>query len=226
MRRGLGILGLLGLLASCTSEGETDLVKIGRLAYNELAGVEKGEEPPEKQPTRAELDRIPFATIAVSFEEGPRSYVVPVANHGGYLTFYDERRRALILYGGAIAGTQGQPYDLLGVRHSLDDPVAYPRPLAEWPGEIDREYQFLKKDQKRFSITLRCTYRRVVREMIEIVERRYEVVRIEETCTNARRQVTNTYWVAPETGRIWRSVQWAGPQLPNFVIEIIRPFRG
>ncbi len=71
-----------------------------------------------------------------------------------------------------------------------------------------------------------CVFERVARENIGIVEIDFEVVRIREVCTNARRQFTNTCWVEPETGFIWKSQQWPGANLEQATIEIIRPYAG
>ncbi|MEM1385208.1 MAG: YjbF family lipoprotein [Pseudomonadota bacterium] len=210
------------LLAGCSSEGGGTFERIGTLAADRLFG-EDAPVPPEV--TRAQLDQIPFATIAVSFQaESGRAFVVPLADNDGYLTYQDQNRRGLVLLGGAVAGTDGLSQDLLGVRHASGDPIAYPTRLADWPGQIDREYQYKIRDLQRFSITVTCVYARDVREEIEIVERRYQVVRMLETCTSPRRQFTNLYWVEPDSGFVWRSRQWLGPQLNPALIEIIRPY--
>ena len=61
------------------------------------------------------------------------------------------------------------------------------------------------------------------RATLEIVEKRHDTVRIVETCASPRRRFQNTYWVAPEDGRIWKSIQWLGPRLNPVTIEVINP---
>jgi hypothetical protein len=212
-------------LAGCSSEGPTDLGRVGLLAVEELRGTEA---PPATapDPTPEELARIRSALIAVSFPDGRRALVVPVAKNGPYLTYADAANRAVILRGGLLAGTRGQPFDLAGVRHGPDDPIANPKPLPDWPATLDREYQFTPRGRGRRSIVLTCQYPSGTRETVEIAGRRHAAMRVEERCVNARRRVSNTYWVAPETGEILKSEQWAGPELPMIGIEVIRPFRG
>ncbi len=130
------------------------------------------------------------------------------------------------MLGGAVTGTQAFGKDLEGVLHDPRDPVAHPMPLAEWPGRVDRQYQFTVRDTGAYAVTLACVYDRVAAETIEIVEIGFDLVRISETCTNARRQVVNTYWVEADTGSIWKSEQWLGPDLGQVTIEIIRPYGG
>jgi hypothetical protein len=176
--------------------------------------------------TRAQLDEIPFATIALTFGDGPRTFLVPLADNGGYLNYLDSGGHGLVMLGGAVAGTQALGQDLEAVRHQPDDPVAHPTPVAGWPGRVWRDYQFAQRSGTEYSITLACVFERLVRETIDIVEIDFDVVRISEVCTNAKRQVINTYWVEAETGFIWKSTQWIGPHLEPATVEIIRPYSG
>ena len=222
--RGFGLaLALAGLLAGCASTGDNTFRRLGALAKGSYF-----DEEPARPPalSRAQLDEIPFATIALSFGDGPRTFLVPLADNGGYLNYLGSGGRGLVMLGGAVAGTQALGQDLQAVRHQGDDPVAYPTPVAGWPGQIWRDYQFAQRSGAEYSITLACVFERLVRETIEIVEIDFEVVRISEVCTNARRQVVNTYWVEAETGFIWKSKQWLGPHLEQATIEIIRPYGG
>ncbi|MDH3669181.1 MAG: YjbF family lipoprotein [Paracoccaceae bacterium] len=211
-------------LAACSSSGSNDFQRIGALAKAQLAPAEPQAPAPEL--TRAELDQIPWATIALSFGDGPRSYLVPLADNGGYLTYLDSAGHGLVMFGGAVTGTQAFGKDLEGVLRDPRDPIAHPVPLADWPGRIDRQYQFAVRDNGAYAVTLACVFDRVAAETVEIVELDFDLVRIAETCTNARRQVVNTYWVEAGTGFIWKSVQWLGPDLDQVTIEIIRPYGG
>lgn len=221
----LAALALAILAGACSSEGPTDLFRIGEAT---VAGVLGDDEPPalEREPTRAELERIRSAVIAVSRIDGPRAFVVPLARNGPFLTYLDANRRGLVFRGNALVATQGQAFDLEAVRFAPDDPIANPTPLLEWPERVDRVYEFHQRDIGPYIIALTCTFQRLGREEIEIVEREYALIRVIERCRNHRREVINTYWMEPDTGFAWKSRQWAGPDLPPFVIEIIRPFRG
>ena len=227
-RRGLRAFGLAlaaaGGLAACSSTGDNTFGRLGALAKASYFGPEEPERQPEL--TRAQLDQIPFATIALRIGDGPRTFLVPLADNGGYLNYLDSGGRGLVMLGGAVAGTQALGQDLQAVRHQRDDPVAHPTPMAGWPGQIYRDYQFAQRSGAEYSITLACVFERLVSETIDIVEIDFDVVRISEICTNARRQVVNTYWVEEETGFIWKSTQWIGPNLPPATIEIIRPYSG
>jgi hypothetical protein len=222
---GFGLaLAIAGGLAGCSSTGDNTFRRLGALAKVSYFGAEEKARPPEL--TRAQLNEIPYATIALSFGGGPRVFLVPLADNGGYLNYLGSGGRGLVMLGGAVTGTQALGRDLEAVRHHPDDPVAYPTPVAGWPGRVWRDYQFAQRSGAEYSITLACVFERLARETIEIVEIDFEVVRISEVCTNARRQIVNTYWVEAETGFIWKSEQWLGPHLEPATIEIIRPYGG
>ena len=223
------LLLLLALLAACSNDGRSTGEQVGGFLLDEVGGLGGlADAAPPSQParelSRADLDQIPFATIALSVEDSPRAFVVPLADNGGYLTYMDATRRGIVVQGGAIVGTLGLGIDLNGVLNGAEDPIAHPLPLAQWPGQIDRNYQYQLRDGEAYSITLTCVFERVARERIEIVERSYDVVRIAETCTNRARRVVNLYWVEDSTGFIWKSQQWVSPQQPLLTVEVIRPY--
>ena len=216
-------------LAACSSGGDSTGERLRPLLEQTIFGGSIfGEDKPAAKPpvfTRAQLNAVPFATIAVKDAEGNRSYVVPVADNGGYLNYQDSLRRSIIMRGGLITATQGLPFNLSAVRHAVDDPIVTPAPVAEWPGSIFRNYQFkLSGGARDFTITTSCIYEVRAPERIEIVELFFNTIRIDEVCSNAQRTFTNTYWADPNTGFIWRSKQWIGPRQDAMNVEIIRPY--
>ena len=224
-RRSLTIaLAIMGGLAGCSSSDDNTFQRVGALAKASFGGTEKPEPKPER--TRAQLNEIPFATIALTFDEGQRTFMVPLSDNGGYLNYLDASSRGLVMFGGAVSGTKALGQDITAVRHQSNDPIAFPTPMLGWPGQVYRDYQFTQRSGAEYSITLSCVFERLVNETIEIVEIKFDVVRISEVCTNARRQVTNTYWVEADTGFIWKSEQWLGPHIDQATIEIIRPYSG
>lgn len=225
------LMACLGALAACSSGGGSVFERLAPLMQNTVLGglIPGGEEPVPELPvdvTRADLNAVPYAMIALRIEDSPPAFVVPVADNGGYLVYQDTARRAVVMHGGLITATHGLGHDLDALAHEREDPVAVPTPLPEWPGSILRSYRFAVQGTDGYQIAVGCTFERGVRETIEIVELTFEVVRIVETCSNPRRTFTNTYWVDPDSGFIWRSQQWVGPNLEPMMIDIIRPYAG
>lgn len=216
------------LLAGCSSGSNTVYERLGPLLQERIfGGPVFGDAPPVEAPpelTRAALDEIPFATIALRSGDAPRAFIVPVADNGGYLNYQDVARRGIVMLGGLVTGTHGFGYDLDSVRHAVNDPIVVPTPLAQWPVELARNYSFTLRGQLDYEIAVQCSVERGAREIVEIVERAFEVVRVVETCVNPQRRFVNTYWVDPGSGFIWKSEQWVGPRIPPMTVEIIRPY--
>jgi hypothetical protein len=216
-------VALLTSVTACSSDGSSFFQSVGALTVKSVAGPEI---VPQTQLTRAELNQIPYATIAVSSSGGPRAYLVPLADNGGYLDYRDEVGNSVRMLGGAVAAFESAGYDLNGVLHDIADPIAHPRPLAQWPAQVWREFQFTVRHLGPYIISLNCAFEPAGHDTIEIVEVSLTLTRVDEICTNARRQITNTYWIDEETGFIWKSEQWLGPKIGHVSIEVIRPYSG
>ncbi|MGD1926844.1 MAG: YjbF family lipoprotein [Paracoccaceae bacterium] len=228
VRSGLVLLGAL-LLSACTSGENSSFERLKPIIEEEIFGGpifgDPEPAPTPREPTRAELNEVPFATIAVSIEDSPRAFVVPLADNGGYLTYQDALRRGVIMRGGLITATQGLTYNLSAVKHDIDDPIVGPRALADWPDSIYRNYQFaLGGGARDFQITVACRYERGTPERVEIIELIFDTIRVVEICRNTVREFRNTYWVDPSSGFIWKSEQWIGPRQQPMTVEIIRPY--
>ena len=217
------VLAALMALTACTDRGENDALRVSRLIVDQNFGDDAA---PVPTPSRAQLDQIRSALLALQVGDGRPVFVVPIAKNGPYLTYLDPARRGLVLQDGAVSRTIAFGHDLKGLKTQRDDPIAHQTPLAEWPGVVERVYQYRVRDGAEFIIALTCQYRRDETELLEIYELVFETVPVTETCVNADRQVTNRYWVEEATGFIWRSEQWVGPKQPLLTIEIIRPFGG
>jgi len=89
-----------------------------------------------------------------------------------------------------------------------------------------RQYHFTQRHLGPYVISLSCVFEPVGPETIEIVEIDYTLIRVDEICTNARRQITNAYWVDIRTGIVWKSEQWLGPKIGQISVEVIRPYAG
>lgn len=169
--------------------------------------------------------QMQIPVISAAFEGNPTAYLPATARNGPYVSYYGPDQRGIIMRGFGVARSQGLAQDLLGVRYQINDPVANPRPLESWPGQVDRSYQFHHRDLFNYEITLTCVFQRGPRQNLNILDKTHEVVRVGETCRNHRRTVENVYFVEPETGTIWRSRQWIGPQLRQLTVSTITPAR-
>ncbi|HUF57145.1 MAG TPA: YjbF family lipoprotein [Thermohalobaculum sp.] len=221
-RAALAATGALVLLAGCT-KGTSTGDRLFAVVRGQLLGGE--EAAPAPQPTRAQLDQIPAATIGFSFGDIDPVYMVALADNGGYVTYQDKGRRGVVLKGGAIAGTLGLGDDLYAVKHAQDDPIANRTPVAEWPAQVVRSYEYRVRDLDDYVITVSCELELLGYTQYEIVEVELGVAKVRERCSNAVREFENTYW-ADLTGFVWASEQWMGPDLEPATIEVVRPYGG
>ena len=224
-------LAVAALVGGCSSGGTSPFEKLRPLLEDRIFGgpVFEDEKPKVEAPppvTREILAAVPFATIALrtATTEEP-VYVVATADNGGYVTYQDRVRRSVVMRGGLLTATHGLGYNLAAVKHHQDDPLIRARPLDGWPGQIVRNYQFTRNGASDYEITVTCTYQRVAREQVEILEITFNLERVLETCSNGYRTFANTYWADPATGFVWKSEQWVGPRLPAFTVEVIRPYK-
>lgn len=214
------------MLAGCGSDGAGPLGDLAGLVAASVRGAPdvptEAALPPPGPIAPGVLDTSDQPMIALTLPEISRLIMTAAPDAGDYLNFQDQNRRGIRMLGGAVAGTYGFGVDLLAVRHGVDDPIARPTPLADWPAQVDRDYQYRLRDLDNYSITVACVFDVVVSETIEVIEA-HDTVRVAETCTNQARSFTNTYWVEPATGTIRRSAQWTGPTIRPVTVELLRP---
>lgn len=218
----LGVL--VSALAACTERRTNIGEQFFPLIRDSILGPP--ELPPPRKRTRAETDQIRFATIALARLADPerRTLLVPIANNAGFLSYADQSRRGVVIFGGLVTATKGLLFDMTAIKHQSDDPIARMVPLDRWPRVVVRNYQFTRLNTSDYEVSVTCVFNRIASEQIEIIERTYDVTRVQETCANPQRDFTNTYWVEPDTGFIWKSEQWLGPKLEPYVVEVVRPF--
>ena len=216
--------GCLAALAGCSSSNNTVFERMAPLLKDQLLGPDEQPAAPAAPPTRAQVNQLPYALISLTVGDYPPTLVAPVTVNNGRLVYQDKARRSVVMEGGLITATHGLLYDLDSVAHSRDDPVATPTPLQEWPAEVARSYAFNIRAQQHYDIAVVCTFERGAREQIEIIELRFDVVRVVETCRNPTRSFVNTHWVDAGNGFIWKTMQWVGPRLEPMTVEVVRPY--
>ena len=212
-------------LGGCSKGGNPVRDQTFGLLRAAISGDDEANVARTREPTRAELDRIKSALIGFSYGDFGPVYMVPLADTGGYLHYQDVGGRGIVMHGGAISRTLGLGDNLMAVRFAPNDPIAHRTPVADWPREVVRSYQFRRRDLDEYAITVTCVLQAEERVMYEIVELQFPVTRVKERCRNAAREFENTYWV-DESGFIWASEQWMGPYLKTGTVEVVRPYGG
>ncbi|MDF2235530.1 YjbF family lipoprotein [Albimonas sp. CAU 1670] len=224
------MLAGLALLAGCGAQGSTTelMRRLGETALSSLAGtVGLGETPePPRQLTRAEINQINGALIGASSNGSPMAYFLAyAAKPDGKVTYFNPTRQSLTFDGAALLSGHGLGDQRTGYRSDPDeDFLVTQRPVREWPGQVTRVMRFLDGVGRPFARTFLCAPRAIGPTELVIAEVTFDVIEVEETCRSPYLTIVNRYWADEETGFVWKSVQWFGPERGSLEISVLTPF--
>ena len=228
---GAALLAGAARLAGCGPQGSsTELVReLGGLALDSLAGavgLESEPAEPPRQLTRAEINQIDGALIGASISDSPMAYFIAfAAKPDGKVTYYNPTKQSLTMQGGALLSGHGLGDERIGYRSDpAEDFLVAQRPVREWPGQVTRVMRFIDAEGRPFARTFLCAPRAIGPTRILVAEVTFDVIEVEETCRSPYRTIVNRYWADEETGFVWRSLQWYGPERGSLEISILTPF--
>jgi hypothetical protein len=209
---GANLLGA-SLLAGC---GDS---QVGRAGGAVLSLVRPNTAPPI---TRAEADASPFASILVRVDGGRPAWVVLFGTTADRQTWLAADRSVIVTRHGRVVATANLPSgQLVDTWQGAPDPLAGPVDLLD--GAATWRVVDLQPGD-RFGFRLDCTLAVTARGPVEILERSFDLATVQERCrTSEGGTVTNTFWVDPRTGFVWKSDQWAGPGT-RISIEVVKPY--
>ncbi len=224
----LSALALCVLVAGCSGgERRSDtLAKSGAVLSDAVSGALGTDEPAEPMIlTREQINQVPAAVISASRTESDLAYFAAYSVNNGRVTYYNASRQSLTLHGAALSSTGGLGVDLAGYRSDPEeDPLVRNRPLHEWPSRVTRVYRHHPELGAAFSRTFLCFPRAIGPETRILGELEFALVKVEEPCRSPSHSFVNEYWVDPAGGYVWRSRQWAGPDVGLLTLEVLRPF--
>ena len=216
-------LAALGLLAACGSQRDPVLSE----AMGALAGMWRTEPAPEpqRQVTRADIERADVAAILARLETDRRGTVLyAAADDGGFVTYVSPLLQQITLRGAEVTGTRGLGTDLLSGWSSGNDPLVRPTPPSAWPAQVERIYEFPAESPQGRIERYSCTFERgAVSEMV-ILQVRYSGLEMSETCTGPDGSFENLHFVDPSTGAVRRSLQWIGPKMGHVDMQVLEPY--
>ena len=212
---------VLVVLAACSSSGPGELATTLQTA---VAGAEETDEVnPADVITRAQIDRLGVAMIRVRETRVPDlNLLIALRKTNEQVTYVLRGDRRLVLVGGLIQSTYGFGDNLEPIGVGSNDPVAYPRPIAEWPKNFQRTYTVAFRGTGE-TIEVYCSNNPGRAGTLDIVEMVVRVQEVSTTCSGPDTEFTNTHYVEPSTGFIWRSAQWTGPVQGVLQYENLEP---
>jgi hypothetical protein len=225
MRRALAF-GWLFLLAACSNQGLNPIVAGAIDEVNPLGGAE-APAGPTRTITRDAITRADTATIrARLLEDETPTYLFGAAENGGFVTYASGLRQTLTLRGAQITASRGLGHDLLSAVSSDPDPLKRAIPPTSWPQGVTRSYEFPAWAAQGRIETYACRFEFGPVRDIEILDVRHRGIEVTETCSNDERSFENLYLADVNTGFVWRSIQWLGPEQGLVDLEIVLPFTG
>lgn len=165
---------------------------------------------------------MPYAALWSRIGKGPRSMLVLAEQDGEELRWLSADKAMLVTRRGRIVRTAGLTGDLSGTRFPSGDVLGrVPPDLSGVPFErlIDLKSQF------RYGMPVLSRFASEGPETIEILERRHDTVRVIESCHCPQLDwhFRNIWWIDPQTGFVWKSLQWVTKEMPVFEVAVLKP---
>jgi len=171
--------------------------------------------------TLEQAGSIPYASLGYRIDNSPQAMLVLATDANGDLLWTARSRVVLVTRDGRVLRSVGLPQD----RATTTFQQGATPPGAARSGAFRSSRIIDLPDIGAYSVTLNCTTASRGRQMVNILGTALATVRVEETCQseNPRWSFTDVYWVAPDSGFVWRSQQHLHPKGGVLDIEILRP---
>lgn len=206
-------------LSACGSQSSSDYSQIFEFAKKSFAGN-------EQNITLKQAAAVPYASIGVRIGDSPQQMLVLATDSGDEQLWTSASHIVLSLRDGRIVRTVGLSRDLSDLR--LMKSMALKSPRASLSGPVQQTLLADFADLGIYSTPISCMAKEAAAGSIDILGQEIKTVRIEERCEDADLgwAFTNTYWIDPATGQLWRSVQHIHPDADTVEIDVLRPPAG
>lgn len=198
-------------LAGCSGLSQTDMES----SYRALDNMWSGGRPV----ARAEVDRIREPAIGLQIGLNAEVVLTLASESSGTRYWTSPLHLSLSTHDGRVTGTGG-----------LSDNVT----ISEMPSAAAEEaaapVRMIEADFPElglYSVRIVCERRPAGEETIVILDKPLRTLKAEEDCSSQSAKLEwsfrNLYWTDPQSGLVWRSVQYVNPRLAPLKIEILRP---
>lgn len=181
------------------------------------------------KPDRAAIAEADLAAIVATGQlYGITAVAVAQQMRAGRIIYRSVENRSVTLNGGLVFTSRGFGTNLQAVETAADDPLVTAMRPADWPDQLTRTYRFSARGPEFAALTARCEITRgqTVSE-ITVVEVARQTLPVTARCITADGQVfINRHFIDPDSGTLWRSLQWTGPDQGYLLIDVIAPFSG
>lgn len=206
-------------VCACSSEGSSDYAQLIEFGKKSWFGD-------SQNITLQQAAAVPYASIGVRIGDGPQQMLVLAADSGGEKLWTSASHIVLALRDGRIVRTVGLGNDLGGLRLMASGNIE--PPSASLNGAVHQALAADFGDIGVYSSAIACTASRTASETIQILGQEIRTVRVDEQCEDANLDwsFVNTYWLDPNNGQAWRSIQHVHPGTDTVEIDVLRPPAG
>lgn len=203
-------------LAGCTGGTDESSSQAAQLrTYVNIIRANRQDPAPLPTLTPALIDQLTVPSLEVTIEDrDTTAFLVPFSERrdsgpGLLRTWRTANDAMLVMRGDVLVTTRGLGNDLAG----SDADAAVKAIQQRAPISGAHTVYFVDGDNQTQSIALDCEMRTVGTETIQIVQRPFTTVHLQENCTGTRGIITYDYWVDRRDGTVLQSRQWGGPNL-------------
>ena len=169
---------------------------------------------------QALIDEIPYATLRMKIGKGPAGLLILESIDQDKYTWVSADNIYITTRGGRIIRAEG-------LNNNLVDFVSSEPSFKElmYGDYIQSQFRMISLDNPSvFNMKLKVSYKRVGFEEVIILDKKRELILIEETIENSyiRWKYNNKYWVDKNTGYVWQSIQEIAPDIPPIFIQITK----
>lgn len=173
--------------------------------------------------TRQQAAAVPYASMGVRFGDGQENLLVLGSDTGGDELWTSRAHIVVLTHDGRIRRTVGLANDLTALAPKAG--VDLPPPFAALKGPVVFNLSADFADLGVYAAPIACRMTARGAETVVILGHGIHAVRVSELCraTSLNWFFTNSYWIDPENGFVWRSIQNLHPKGLIARTEIFRP---
>ncbi|CUH89812.1 hypothetical protein PH5382_03765 [Phaeobacter sp. CECT 5382] len=215
---GIVLVALLGLAGCSKGPGEASAEVELSQAIREAIAKKRAPKPQPLQISRALLDQLGQPHIEVTVESHDLTGYLGLVltrqdDFPGEITVWrSSDNNSLAFRNGMLIASRGLGGNLLSARVPAQNGIVGPA------SDGARSYQLRHGDNVARQVDMACELRDLGAEQLKIIGRSYATRHIQEYCEGAPQDgrptvVVNDYWVDSRRDKVWKSRQWAGPEI-------------
>ena len=170
--------------------------------------------------TRELIDNIPYASIRLKIGKGPAGLLILEIKERNKNTWLSADQVTIVEREGKIIRTLGLTNNLTSIRPQSVNHVEL---VKNKDSPIYKSFISLDNPEV-FELELKVKVLNKGLEEIEIVDKKYSLIHFIEEKENRylRWKSKDHYWVDPEDGFVWKSIQNIAPNIPPILIEVTK----